>query len=260
MYMKEDLRDTTFIIPIRIDSIIRLENLMMTVDCIQKSFNTSIVILEAAGYCNGIISSIVKNITYCFIEDKDLVFHKTKYLNLMALDVNTDIISIWDADVIIDAEQIKDSVYQIRKGNCDIAYPYNGEAMDTSDILRNHYFVHRDIEFLKKHKHKMQTIYSVEGVIGAVGGAVFAKAEKYREAGMDNEDFYGWGLEDGERHYRWLEFGYKMYRNGNCLFHLSHPRDLNGAFRSENHKKQAMYNFNEVVNYGQEELRNRFAK
>lgn len=23
---------------------------------------------------------------------------------------------------------------------------------------------------------------------------------------MENEDFYGWGLEDGERHYRWLSF------------------------------------------------------
>ena len=44
---------------------------------------------------------------------------------------------------------------------------------------------------------------------------------------MENEDFYGWGLEDGERHYRWLSFGYRIYRSEGCLFHLSHPRDQN---------------------------------
>ena len=41
----------------------------------------------------------------------------------------------------------------------------------------------------------MNSLYTVEGVIGAVGGAVFAQTEKYLQAGMENEDFYGWGLE-----------------------------------------------------------------
>lgn len=49
----------------------------------------------------------------------------------------------------------------------------------------------------------MNSLYMVEGVIGAVGGAIFVQTNKYLQAGMENEDFYGWGLEDGERHYRW---------------------------------------------------------
>lgn len=68
----------------------------------------------------------------------------------------------------------------------------------------------------------MNSLYTVEGVIGA-SGTVFAQTEKYLQAGMENEDFYGWGLEDGERHYRWLSFGYRIYRSEGCLFHLSHP-------------------------------------
>ena len=75
----------------------------------------------------------------------------------------------------------------------------------------------------------MNSLYTVEGVIGAVGGAVFAQTEKYLQAGMENEDFYGWGLEDGERHYRWLSFGYRIYRSEGCLFHLSHPRIKTGC-------------------------------
>ena len=104
----------------------------------------------------------------------------------------------------------------------------------------------------------MNSLYTVEGVIGAVGGAVFAQTEKYLQAGMENEDFYGWGLEDGERHYRWLSFGYRIYRSEGCLFHLSHPRDQKGMFRSRIHSEKAMHDMNEVVNYSKEELREKF--
>ena len=40
----------------------------------------------------------------------------------------------------------------------------------------------------------MNSLYMVEGVIGAVGGAIFVQTNKYLQAGMENEDFYGWGL------------------------------------------------------------------
>lgn len=175
----------------------------------------------------------------------------------MTRKVKTDIISIWDTDIILEAEQIRDSVQQLRDNNCDIAYPYNGEFLDTSDILRNHYWRYRDIEFLKKHKDKMSSLYSAEGA-GAVGGAIFLKTEKYIISGMENEDFYGWGMEDGERYCRWLELDYKIYRSKNCIFHLSHPRDINGMFHSINHERKAMNDFNEVVNYGKEELKRKF--
>jgi hypothetical protein len=257
--MKTNLKDITFIIPIRVDSMIRLENLLLTVDCIHKNFDTNIIVLEAAPYNNKIIPFLLQDITYWFVEDKDPVFHKTKFVNRMTKIVDTTFIAIWDVDVILEKEQIQDSVEQLRDGNCDVAYPYNGDFLDTSDILRNHYWIHRDIEFLKKHKDKMNSLYSVEGVVGAVGGAVFTMTEKYLCSGMDNEEFYGWGLEDGERHYRWLEFGYTIYRSKNCIFHLSHPRDLNGSFRSKNHHNKAKFDFNEIVNYGVEELSKKFS-
>ena len=40
--MRIDLTDTTFIIPVRIDSMIRLENLLMSVDSIVRYFRTRI--------------------------------------------------------------------------------------------------------------------------------------------------------------------------------------------------------------------------
>ena len=258
--MKFDVTDTTFIIPIRVDTVVRLENLLLNVDYLQERLQTHIVILEAAPYNNGIIQNILKDrITYIFIEDKDPVYHKTKYVNQLALEVKTDFLGIWDVDVIVDHEQILDALQHLRQNLCDIAYPFDGECFDTSDLIRNHYVVHRDLEFLKANRGKMQLMYNVEGVIGAVGGAVFAKTEKFRLSGMDNEAFYGWGLEDGERHYRWLGFDFKIYRSKGCIFHLTHSRDSNWLTSSKSHHQKSRHDINEIVNYSKEELYARFA-
>ena len=37
-----------------------------------------------------------------------------------------------------------------RSKTYEVAYPYDGNALDTSNILREHYWPHRDIDFLKK--------------------------------------------------------------------------------------------------------------
>ena len=154
--MRIDLTDTTFIIPVRIDSMIRLENLLMSVDSIVRYFRTRILILETSSYQNEIIPSLIKDDTvkYTFLVDKDPVFYKTKYLNILAKQVDTPLVCIWDADVILDHLQILDAVKQLRTRTSDVAYPYDGNFLDTSDILREHYWLHRDLDFLKKPSSK----------------------------------------------------------------------------------------------------------
>lgn len=158
--MRIDLTDTTFIIPVRIDSMIRLENLLMSVDSIVRYFRTRILIMEASSYQNEIIPSLIKDDTvkYTFLVDKDPVFYKTKYLNILAKQVDTPLVCIWDADVILDHLQILDAVKQLRTRTSDVAYPYDGNFLDTSDILREHYWLHRDLDFLKKSLWHLQNI------------------------------------------------------------------------------------------------------
>jgi len=254
--MKVDLKDTTFIIPVRIDSVTRLENLDMCVDYLQKHFSTHIHILESSRYNNNYIRSLIRgrNIRHSFCEDKDPVFYKTRYLNALSSKVDTPYVALWDADVIVPQSQVVDAVLKLRDGICDVAYPYDGEFLDTSDIVRSYYWRFRDSRFLQRHKKKMKSLYTVEGLIGAVGGAVIMPTKKYIASGGDNESFYGWGLEDGERHYRWINLGYKIYRSTGCLFHLSHTRDINGYFRSEEHRRKAIHDMNDVVNFTREEM------
>ncbi len=37
----------------------------------------------------------------------------------------------------------------------------------------------------------------------ATGGGFFANTLSYKNAGLENESFAGWGVEDGERYRRW---------------------------------------------------------
>lgn len=259
--MKYDLKDTTFIIPVRVDSIIRLENLLLTLDSLESSFDTNIIVVEASYYNNGILERLISNpVSYYFIEDKDPVFHRTKHLNTISERIYTNFIGIWDADIILESVQIIEAIQQLRNGNYDFAYPYDGRFLDTSEIIRNYYLIHKDIDFLKRNSSKMKLLYSTTKEGDAPGGAFLISTEKYKYSGLENEAFYGWGAEDGERYYRWLIFGYTYYRSKGVLYHLSHPRDQNGKIRSEYHESKTMYEYSKIRNMTKEELISLFHK
>jgi len=114
--MKADIEDFTFIIPVRLDSVTRLENLIFSVRNLLKEFHTHIIILEASNYQNKFIKKLLnnKNVDYFFNEDKDPIFYRTKYLNVMTRKCQTPFLGIWDSDVIINKKQILDSIERLR--------------------------------------------------------------------------------------------------------------------------------------------------
>ena len=225
---KIKIKDFTFLIPVRIDTIIRLENLLLSIEYLLQNFDTNIIVIEADGYDNGILRKLIgKKVHYFFIEDKDLVYYKTKYVNMLSLKSNTPFIGIWDSDIIIPKEQILDSIIKLREGY-EVAYPYDGKFYDASDIIREFFLRKKNIEILIRNIDKMSIKYGDD----MVGGAVFVNKAAFINAGMESEKFYGWGNEDYDRHYRWEILGYKIFRSLGGLFHLSHPRGNNSKFRS----------------------------
>jgi hypothetical protein len=187
------------------------------------------VVLEASPYDNGILKKMLGNkAEYIHCTDSDAIFHRTRYNNIMAKKVQTPILALWDADIIVDCGQILNSITVLRDNDADIAYPYDGSCLDMSTILRSLFLQKKNIHFLHQYREWMNLMYQPN----LTGGAVFANVEKYRQAGMDNEDFYGWGNEDYERHYRWENLKYRIHRTKGVVYHLSHPRDINGHYRS----------------------------
>jgi hypothetical protein len=227
--MKYNLKDVTFLFLIRIDTIERLENLLVSTSFLVSTFNTNIEVLEVSSYNNEILKKLLhKTINYTFIKDDDPILYRTKYLNRMLSHSKTPFVAVWDADVIAPSEQIIESINLLRRKEAEFVYPYTGKFLDTSLIIRKLYFENLDINFLARNSSKMKEMYPPR----PVGGAFACKLDVYKDVGLENEEFYGWGVEDGDRYLRWDNSKYKIERVKGILFHLSHPRGINSVFHN----------------------------
>lgn len=227
---KYDLNDVTFLFLMRIDTIERIENLLTSTGFLLRHFNTNITILEVSSYNNGILKKLLnKKINYEYIEDGDPVLYRTKYLNYMLKSATTPFVSVWDADVIAAVSQILETMDLLRKDKVQFVYPYTGKFLDTTFILRKIYLENGRLDFLHRNAKKMKEMYPPN----PVGGAFFCKLDAYIDIGLENEEFYGWGVEDGDRYLRWEKSEYKIGRVSGILFHLSHSRGLNSVFHNK---------------------------
>ncbi|MDN5213734.1 galactosyltransferase-related protein [Fulvivirgaceae bacterium BMA12] len=230
MTAKTNLKDVTFLIPLRLDSIDRLENLLEIVDFINRNFDTYIHVLEADEYNNTLLSRLLPvEVKITFEEDFDPVFHRTYYINQLVRKTFTPIVAIWDSDVLVTKEQILEAVGIVRDKKADFASPYKKKALDTSKIVRELYFQTKNFNVLKENELKMKELYAPN----PVGGGFFANRLAYLASGLENEFFYGWGKEDGERINRWETLGYKFKRVEGYMYHLTHERGINSGFHSK---------------------------
>ncbi|QTO26233.1 MULTISPECIES: galactosyltransferase-related protein [unclassified Bacteroides] len=227
--IKQDLSDVTFLIPIKIDSVGRLENLILSVRFLQRYFRTKIKILETGRYNSHILEDLLDDVDYRFIKDADNIYHRTKYQNILVEGVCTPYIAIWEADIIAYPEKIIYAVEQLRENRAEVAYPYNGKVLDVPMLLREYYAKSEDLLFLDRNVTLMRVLYDR---VNLVGGAIFYNRNAYLDGGKDNERFYGWGNEDFERRLRWRALGYRSLRAEGPMFHLGHPRGENSKYKS----------------------------
>ncbi|WP_439490434.1 galactosyltransferase-related protein [Algoriphagus sp.] len=254
---KTNLQDFTFLIPLRIDSVNRLENTLVTIEYILSNFETHISILEASDRNTGLLNRLLpKDVNHIFIEDLDTIFHRTKYINQLVESVDTEFIIVWDTDIIIPTEQLNQSVDLLRKNEVDFVTPFKDKFLDTSDILRDLYIQSRDIDLMEMHQGKMKALYNPN----PVGGAFLAHRKVYIKAGMENEKFYGWGREDGERVNRWKVLGYRHQHIEGVLFHLTHERGMNSTFHSPNQDELKMSEIYRCLSKSKEELEDEISK
>ncbi|TXE06427.1 galactosyltransferase-related protein [Algoriphagus aquimarinus] len=248
---KINLHDFTFLIPLRIDSVNRLENTLVTIEYILSNFETQISVLEASKGNTGLLNRLLpKKVNYVFIEDMDTIFHRTRYINQLVKSVDTDYIIVWDTDIIIPVEQIIKSVDLLRKKEADFVTPYKDKFLDTSEILRELFILSRDIGVLEMHQGKMKALYNPN----PVGGAFLAHRQTYIEAGMENEKFYGWGREDGDRVNRWKILGHRHQHIEGVLYHLTHERGVNSTFHSPNQDSRKIVEIHRATAMSKEEL------
>ena len=225
---KIENRNVTFVIPVRIDSPERSENLDMVLRQLSHRKQTTILILEADIKPLYNLKKGYSNVKYLFVEDHDPVFHRTKYLNQLLREAETELVGIWDTDVILPDEQIDRALQDICEGKAVMSYPYDGRFYLCTPDESTFYRQEGSIDYLLKLEYSNNSNF----VSNSVGGAFWVRKDLYLEAGGENEFFYGWGLEDQERIRRLFILGLPVTRVDGSLFHLFHPRNENSQYKN----------------------------
>lgn len=254
MAAKINLDDVTFLIPVRFDSLVRLENLIAVIDFLTTHFDTHIQILEAADYNNHLLERLLQqkqNVSIRFIEDHDPVFHRTRYINFLVKNCQTPLLAVWDTDVIVPPIQIVQSAEYLRKQEAHFVYPYEEKFLETSIILRELFLKTRNLNLLMNNMGKMTELY----LPNPVGGGFFANRSAYMDSGIENYHFYGWGREDGDRLNRWEIMGYQHKRVSGPLFHLTHERGLNSKFHTDEQNQIKMSEIQRIAAMSKDELK-----
>lgn len=237
----------TFVIPVRIDSSERRENLDVVLDQLSKRKRSKIIVLEVDNDSKYRVPGNCLNVTYRFVKDDNPIFYRTKYLNELLYETDTSIVGIWDTDVIVPDDQIDSSIADIRNGKSVMSFPYDGRfnfcSMEDSCVFRDN----RLIEFLKEKEHLNCFIHSV-------GGAFLVHKDYYLEAGGENEHFCGWGMEDMERVKRMEIVGLPVSRAVGALYHLFHYRYENSRFNSFKQEEENRKEFLKICGMYKEQL------
>lgn len=211
---------------------------------------TNVIVLEADKEDSGIISSAIRDRAKYKFMDLDPVFYRTRYLNILSKMVDTEYIAVWDSDVIGHPNQLLSAVSGLREDNYDFVFPYDGHFFDTGITHRIGFFECRNIDYLSDNTDSMALPYTST----ACGGGFFARLSDYLECGGENEKFYCWGQEDGERVERWKILEKRVRRVKGPMFHLYHPRGKNSNYLNIDHRKMQHAEFERICSMEKQEL------
>ena len=230
--MKHDLKESTFIIPVRIESEDRMRNVLTSILFLLENFDTNIIIKEVdttSVFEKDILPQLnefyedLSSLRHVFEESKDPVFYRMSILNEMLAMTTTKVVVNCDCDILLPIESYIQSYQMIMDGEVDVVYPYgNGnwqKQVFANDELVSE-FLNSDCDFsILENK---SNVWSSD-----FGWIQFFNRDVYFEGGMENENFKGSSPEDKERYFRFTTLGYKVARLENFIYHLEHSRGRN---------------------------------
>ena len=266
-----DLKDTTFIIPIRIESEDRMRNVITICCFLLENFDTRVIIKEVdrkSVFREEVLPQIseylgdkINNLTHIFEESDpdDPVFYRMRYLNEMLHLCDTEVVANYDCDVLMPTRTYLQAQDFLTKGGYDVIYPYGigpwqKKIYATDQMVSN--FLSNDCEF--SHLENKVEIDNAES-----GHVQFFKRSSYIEGGMENENFRGSAPEDKERIHRFVKLGYNVGRIEDWIYHLEHSRGNNSwpiSYHGNPHMQDniALWNFLQSLN--EEELRQYYSE
>lgn len=240
-------------IPVRIDSEERKANLLTVIKYLAV-LQCRIIVLEADTQSNVRDLCNRNFVEYKFVESQNPVFYRTHYINQLLQMSDTDVVAIWDTDVLVDYDQIVEALQMIQKG-FTITYPYDGRFIMLSEQLSKQMRHKPDFEYLRNLR--------MHSFLGRklCGGAYLVHKLRYLKCGGENERFTGWGPEDAERLHRVSILGHRVYHipDGE-LYHLHHPRGINSNYQSKEDARRMREEFIRICCMSPKELKSYILK
>lgn len=144
----QDLKSQlTLVFPVRIDCEERRENLRVVLRQLD-GLGCRMLVLEADAVPALGDEAWPDGVEYTFVEDASTVFHRTRYINELLRMAGTEVVGVWDTDVLVGYAQIGEAVQRILEG-CTIAYPYNGQFVMLSEQMSINVRKNPDLEYLR---------------------------------------------------------------------------------------------------------------
>ena len=230
--MKHDLKEATFIIPVRIESEDRMRNVLTSIVFLLENFDANIIIKEVdtnSVFEEDILPQLkefyddLSSLKHVFEKSEDPVFYRMHILNEMLAMTTTKVVVNCDCDILLPVESYLESYRMIMDGEADVVYPYgngNWQKQVFADDELVSEFLNSDCDFsILENK---SNIWSSD-----FGWVQFFNRDVYYEGGMENENFRGSSPEDKERYFRFTTLGYRVARIDNFIYHLEHSRGRN---------------------------------
>jgi hypothetical protein len=231
------LDDLTIVIPVKIESNDRYNNLKTILGYINHHLKTNIKIIEESPDIPKIdFLDDFKNLSidYKFYQvNCTEPFHRTKYLNEMIFSTTTKVVSNYDSDVFFTVQTYVDVVKSIIDGDFDFVYPYllgiGQKRLYYSkwyENKSNHSIFYPMWKFIQDWDISIfdNDEQHIKMWTSAYGHSVFADTNKYKEAFGENEEFISYGPEDQERAYRFQKLGYNVNWYNGYVYHIEHIR------------------------------------
>lgn len=227
------LENTTFIIPLRIESDDRMRNIITVLCFLLGNFNSKVIVKEVDSQevfqpyvlpqITEFLGDKVKNLIHLFEHSDNVVFHRTRILNEMLHLSTTDVVVNYDCDIVLYPETYYKAVNMIVDGGYDLIYPY-GKGSYQQQVFANDEIVS---QFINDNFDFNVLMANSKNYLSDRGHVQFFKRSSYIEGGMENENFIGSAPEDLERHDRYVKLEYKVGRIDDLIFHFEHSRGIN---------------------------------
>lgn len=219
--MRINYPDLTIFIPVQLDDIERLENVLEVSRYVSSNFGANIRIAEYASYNNGMLEKLIEeDIQYFFHEYYEPAICRYRLFDQVIRSIATPFVAIWGADVTIPVFQFEKGLAMLKKGETDFVIPFQEPMVNSVLNLQNLYRLRNSQDIVRPDSEKRREQCSKR----FLSEIVIANRENCLKSGFRKENFCGWCTKDYLRHFPENNMNIRMQSIPGTMFRLEHGR------------------------------------